>query len=148
MTQLATEALAYLLDHKVAGRSLLPGAAMFEMAAAAGRTLAGGAADAHVAPALASMDLCLTAVAIPAPVVLAAGGSGALECTVDCRADAVQLAQAPAGTTGVCAPLLLQCWLQRLLADRLRDDGHSVHVQGARRACEPRMPVSWELTAL
>lgn len=99
---LTSEALAYLLDHRVAGRSLLPGAAMFEAAAAAGRTLAGPVADGQAATGLADTDLCLSNVAIPAPVVLAAGGGGvALECAVDCRAGAVQLAQAPAGGLGV-----------------------------------------------
>ena len=100
---LASEALAYLLDHRVAGRSLLPGAAMFEAVAAAGRTLAGAAADGHAAAALAGADLCLVRVAIPAPVLLTAGGGGALECAVDCRAGAVQLAQAPAGGGGASA---------------------------------------------
>lgn len=39
--QLGGPALALLQDHIVAGRSILPGAAMFEMAAAAGRALGG-----------------------------------------------------------------------------------------------------------
>ena len=41
--QLAAPATMYLWDHIVAGRSILPGAAMLEMALAAGRAL--GAAD-------------------------------------------------------------------------------------------------------
>ena len=37
--RLGSAALAYLMDHRVSGRALLPGAAMFEAAAAAARTL-------------------------------------------------------------------------------------------------------------
>ena len=32
-------AMAYLMDHRVQGRAILPGAAMFEMAVAAGKVL-------------------------------------------------------------------------------------------------------------
>ena len=32
-------AVAYLMDHRVQGRTILPGAAMFEMAVAAGKVL-------------------------------------------------------------------------------------------------------------
>ena len=130
----------------MAGRSLLPGAAMFEMAAAAGRTLAGTAADGHGAAALAGIDLCLTALAIPAPVVLAAGGGGsALECTVDCRADAVQLAQAPAGAGGGARGAPPQDCMQHLLLPRHivllsmsphAADGVSVHMRRAQDVLE------------
>jgi hypothetical protein len=88
--QLATERLAYLMDHVVAGRSILPGAAMFEAAAAAGRTLSLLSDSTPLAT-----DLCLISVTIPAPVVLAAGVPQALEVAVDCRSDAVHLARLP-----------------------------------------------------
>lgn len=103
--QLASERLAYLLDHVVAGRPLLPGAAMFEAAAAAGRTLA-STADGVPSPAMggsgaAAMELCLTSVAIPAPVLLGTAPDQALlEVVVDCRGDAVQLARLPNASVG------------------------------------------------
>ena len=103
--QLATERLAFLMDHVVAGRSILPGAAMFEAAAAAGRTLSLSADS--VPSAAAAPDLCLTGLIIPAPVVLAAGAPQALEVAVDCRSSAVQLARLPdAISSGKQGPLL------------------------------------------
>lgn len=80
--QLASSALGYLLDHVVAGRSILPGAAMFEMAAAAGRTAADAAAG---------RDVCLLGVAIPAPVVLQVGALQSVECTMHWASGAVHL---------------------------------------------------------
>ena len=61
-TRLSRPSLAYLWDHQVAGRALLPAAAMLEMAAAAAATLA-QAAGLPEAPAL-------LAAAIPAPLAL------------------------------------------------------------------------------
>ncbi len=73
--RLTDNRLAFLLDHVVAGRPILPGAAMLEMASAAGRTLAQeGAADA-VADAIVDA-------AIPAPVLLSATADVQLECSL------------------------------------------------------------------
>ena len=67
--------LAFLWDHVVAGRPILPGAAMLEIASAAARTLAlDGAAD--------DFDTAVMEAAIPAPVLLAATDSAMLQCTV------------------------------------------------------------------
>lgn len=83
--------MGYLLDHIVAGRSILPGAAMFEAAAAAARTLAdAGAAAVHG-------EACLLDVAIPAPVALHAAQMPGLECIVDCRTGSIQLHKASPG---------------------------------------------------
>ncbi len=86
--QLGSSTLGYLMDHIVAGRSIMPGAAMFEMAAAAGRTAADTAAG---------RDLCLLGVAIPAPVVLHLGAQQTVECTLDWRSGAVQLQKVASG---------------------------------------------------
>ena len=70
-THLSKAALAYLWDHRVAGRALLPAAAMLEMAAAAAAALAQAAGLPDV-PAL-------LAAAIPAPLALGmAAPAGAL----------------------------------------------------------------------
>ena len=67
--------LAFLLDHIVAGRPILPGAAMLEMASAAGRTLAqDGAADA--------VTVAIVDAAIPAPVLLSATAGLQLHCSL------------------------------------------------------------------
>lgn len=66
---LQAPALSYLWDHQVQGQVLLPGAAMFEAAAAVGRLMLAGL-EAAAVPVLA-------AVTIPAPCVLPAHGSGA-----------------------------------------------------------------------
>ena len=63
-TLLSAPALAYLWDHRVAGRALFPGAAMLEAAMAAGHVLLDGAAAAQPA---------LCGVSIPAPLVLPEG---------------------------------------------------------------------------
>ena len=89
--QLAQPALSYLMDHVVAGRCLLPGAAMFEGAAAAGATLAEAA----------GLGLCLTGVSIPAPVVMQAGRLQTLICTVDNGQGGVQLQQSSLGVPGI-----------------------------------------------
>ena len=89
--QLAQPALSYLMDHVVAGRCLLPGAAMFEGAAAAGAMLAEAA----------GVGLCLTAVSIPAPVVMQAGKLHTLVCLVDTPRGAIQLQQSSVAVPGM-----------------------------------------------
>ena len=62
----STPALAYLWDHRVNGRPVFPGAAYFEMAAAAARGLAvGGAASPGGV-----VEAALQEVAIVAPLLL------------------------------------------------------------------------------
>ena len=73
LVQLSQPALSYLMDHIVAGRSLLPGAAMFEATTAAGCTLAEKS----------SVDLCLADISIPSPVVMQSGVSQELACIVN-----------------------------------------------------------------
>jgi hypothetical protein len=74
--------LAYLLDHRVAGRALLPAAAMLELAMAAAHTAAADAAAHELPPALCG-------VSISAPVVVPSGGGAGVEgvvvlCRLDC----------------------------------------------------------------
>lgn len=86
-TRLNRPALAYLWDHRVAGRALLPAAAMLEMAAAAVTTLAqaGGHAD----------EAALSSAAIPAPLALGASIEGSalvLSAVVSARQGTVTIA--------------------------------------------------------
>ena len=76
--------LAFLCDHVVAGRPILPGAAMLEMASAAGRTLAlDGTADV--------MNMAVVEAAIPAPVLLGATGGAQLECSLTLASGGLEL---------------------------------------------------------
>jgi hypothetical protein len=84
---LASAPLAYLWDHQVSGRPLLPGAAFFELAATAAAALCAGH---HAA-------LALLGAAIPAPLVLPLTGSsrelaGALHVTVSVAAARLEVA--------------------------------------------------------
>ena len=92
--RLAQPAVSYLMDHVVAGRCLLPGAAMFEAAAAAGATLAEAS----------RASTCLTGISIPAPVVMQAGRLQTLVCLADASQGAVQLQEGsltmPGGSSG------------------------------------------------
>lgn len=81
-------ALAFLWEHQVRDRSLFPGAAYFELALAAVRTLHAGA-NPHAAEA------CLTQIAIPAPLVLPSSPATAglvLTCSVDLTTQAISIA--------------------------------------------------------
>ena len=69
--------LAFLRDHAVSSRLLLPGAALFEIALAAGRTLAGAGVHSR-------LPVAVTGAAIAAPVILtSASGHTVLGCRVD-----------------------------------------------------------------
>ncbi len=88
--QLTDNKLAFLLDHVVAGRPILPGAAMLELASAVGRTLAqDGAADAAT--------VAIIDAAIPAPVLLSATVDVQLECSLAMGSGGLEL-QASTGT--------------------------------------------------
>lgn len=97
MVQLAADlsapGLSWLRDHSVQGRALLPGAAMFEMAAAAATACQPADGSLSTAAALASL-------AILAPCVLAStegGGRGSsvlLSCAVDCRSGSIEVQSA------------------------------------------------------
>ena len=109
---LSAPGLAWLRDHSVQGRPLLPGAALFEMAAAA--VAASQPADGSL-----SMSAALVGLSIMAPCVLPADGSAtsvaALRCSLDSRTGLLEL-QSSAGSRhlqGTAAalpahPLLLQ----------------------------------------
>ena len=71
-------ALAYLWDHRVQGRALLPGAAMFETAYAAGMLLLAGASGTGSKAAAAA---ALAGVSIPAPLVLPEGSASSVTLT-------------------------------------------------------------------
>lgn len=109
--QLASSALGYLLDHIVAGRSILPGAAMFEMAAAAGRTASDAAAG---------RDVGLLDVAIPAPVILQVGARQSVECVMHWGSGSVQLQSTAPSGQGVFTPHLhCAIWILHPLEQRL-----------------------------
>ncbi len=73
----ATPQLAFLRDHAVSGHLLLPGAALFELALAAGRTLVGGGVHSRLPAAV-------TGASIAAPVMLtSASGHMMLGCRMD-----------------------------------------------------------------
>lgn len=92
-------ALGYLKDHIVAGRGILPGAAMFEAALAAARSLQPDEAlEAGSSGGGSGAGYALFGAAIVAPVLLSSGGAGGapgLLCTVDSTDGSVQLAQQP-----------------------------------------------------
>ena len=104
---LQAPALSYLWDHQVQGQALLPGAAMFEAAAAVARLMLAGI-GAAAGPVLA-------AVAIPAPCVLPAHGSGAargplLTSTVELATGRLTLqSAATAHLTGYVGHSLAEC---------------------------------------
>ena len=104
MTQLAQPALSYLMDHIVAGRCLLPGAAMFEATAAAGSTLA----DAS------GLNVCLAGISIPAPVVMQAAKLQTLTCLVDLPQGAVHLQESSLAGPGVSVPMTCRSELRPL----------------------------------
>lgn len=98
-TSLGIPALGYLKDHIVAGRGILPGAAMFEAALAAARSLQPDEAlEAGSSGGGSGAGYALFGAAIVAPVLLSSGGAGGapgLLCTVDSTDGSVQLAQQP-----------------------------------------------------
>lgn len=97
-------ALAHLWDHQVQGRALLPGAAMFEAAVAAGTLLLGSA---EPTPA-ASAGLVLAGVSIPAPCVLPDSGSGLSSSAV--LTTAVEQATGRVALHGFTAAHLVGCF--------------------------------------
>ena len=91
--------LAYLLDHVVAGRSIMPGAAMFETGLAAAQSLLP-----DPPPATEQSDggeHGLAAAVIPQAVLLKATASRLLRCTVMAATGAVELG----GQSGACGCL-------------------------------------------
>jgi hypothetical protein len=101
VADLAAARLAWLWDHSVRGRALLPGAAMFEAAAAAALACCStdGGVPASLCPALAGL-------AILAPCLLpaAAGGGGeggvALRCSVGRASGALEVSSGGGGGSG------------------------------------------------
>jgi Polyketide synthase dehydratase len=79
---LGVPALHFLCDHVVAGRSIMPGAAMFETLAAAACCLSEGSGR-HV---------CLQGLSIPSPVPLSVAEPPVLECTIDLPTGRLELA--------------------------------------------------------
>ena len=79
----AAPQLAFLRDHAVSGRLLLPGAALFEIALAAGRTLAGGGVHSR-------LPVAVTGAAIAAPVMLTPASA---HVVLGCRVDLVAAAK-------------------------------------------------------
>ena len=91
-TELARSSLAYLQDHQIRGRVLLPGAAMFEMAASVGRVLA-RLGDAGL-PAILNVGLSV-------PLVLLPGIGGTLICSAICATGRLHIRSAQEGPSGV-----------------------------------------------
>ena len=86
---LGVPALAYLLDHVVAGRSIMPGAGMFETGMAAAQSLLPD--DQLTAGGTGAFGL--TSATIPQAVLLkaASGKAGMLRCTVTAVTGDVEL---------------------------------------------------------
>ena len=78
--------LAYLMDHQIKGRVLLPGAAMFEMAASAAATLLGNSSD--------ERQLAVLHIGLSVPLVLVPGIVSTLMCTVACATGQLYLRSA------------------------------------------------------
>ncbi len=91
--------LAYLLDHVVVGRSIMPGAAMFEAGLAAAQSLLPDAPPA--AEQSDGGEHGLAAAVIPQAVLLKAAGGRLLQCTVTAPTGAVELG----GQSGACGCL-------------------------------------------
>jgi 3-oxoacyl-(acyl-carrier-protein) synthase len=87
---LASAPLAYLWDHRVSGKVLFPGAAFFELAAAAAKLLSTAQGG----------SLALSGLAVPEPLALPDRGlhqltAIALEVSVDCASGAISIASGP-----------------------------------------------------
>ena len=93
--QLTHPSVAFLWDHIVAGRSILPGAAMMEFAAASGSALADGLLTTSQA------KLGLDAATIPAAVILTASPATAptLQSRVDTKAGTLEITSYAKGKT-------------------------------------------------
>ena len=91
-TQLAGPGLAYLWDHMVAGRSIMPGAGMAEMASAASHSL--------LREAVPGQALCLTGASIPSPGILSTQAGTLMDCSVRAAEGAVELSTVSAKGTG------------------------------------------------
>lgn len=93
--QLTHVAVAFLWDHIVAGRSILPGAAVMEFAAASGSALA----DSLLTTSNAKLGL--DAATIPAAVILTASPATgpSLESRVDTKAGSLEIASYAKGKT-------------------------------------------------
>ena len=91
---LAQPAVGYLWDHRIAGRELLPAAAMLEIAAAATFAALGSSAGA-------TSSAALTVVSIPAPLVLPTAASSAprLAVEVDARLASISVESQQAATS-------------------------------------------------
>ena len=85
--------LAFLWDHVVAGRSIMPGAGMMELTSMQGRMLA--PEGSHI---------CLLGASIPAPIVLSGASVPPVEGSLDCSSGAVELQTLSAGGEAqICA---------------------------------------------
>ena len=89
---------AYLLDHRVAGRAILPGAAMYEAGWAAGQLLANPSLAFGQGPALCDIS-------IPSPLLLRAGGRSVfLHMSTAIPSGSVRL------SSGTGTPQILHLW--------------------------------------
>ena len=88
-THTARSSLAHLLDHQIKGRVLLPGAAMFEMAASAAATMLAGVAT--------SACTALLGIGLHAPFLLVPGAISLLQCSVACASGQMQVRSAQGG---------------------------------------------------
>lgn len=80
--KLGVPALNFLWDHIVAGRSILPGAGMFEILAATAVCLSEGSGS----------QVCLSGLSIPSPVPLSTAAPPVLECIADLVTGKLELA--------------------------------------------------------
>ena len=128
----SSQALAFLWDHRVQGRLLLPGTAMFELAAAAAAALAGdGSLPVATHPTLA-------AVSILSPKVLSAlaasskadsseqAAADVLLCEADSATGQVRVASAPQGSGSAAAPVHLRAAIVLATAAAMTSAGDSM----------------------
>ena len=111
----SSQALAFLWDHRVQSRVLLPGTAMFELAAAAAAALAGdGLLPAAAQPTLAALSIISPKV-LSAPTAggnidgsQQAAAADVLLCEADTATGQVRVASAAQGSGSAAAPVHLK----------------------------------------
>ena len=143
--------LAFLADHIVKGRALVPGAAMFELMLSVLGTLAAAGSASHTS---------VQRIAISAPLVLLPAAPSTLQCLVDCSSGALVLQsgsgpqQQPARHLNARAGACLLCHRRCSWPCRLCCLLHKLHAGITPHAgsATPKMPLDagavWAASAL
>ena len=123
-SDLRAPALAFLWDHVVAGRSIMPGAGMMEFTTVQGRMLAPD-----------NEPVCLLGASIPGPIVLSGAAVPPVEGSVDCRSGAVELqTHSASGASCSGAGWLHCCGAAELWIGCLDDEAADLQCQPASSA--------------